>query len=443
MARIALDAFYHAPPATAIGGLVSGAFAFNTGRYSPNDFSHPNGLSHLAAALAADGHELRPLGEPYTDGSLADVDILVSANPDYPSYPGSSPHRWTPEAVDALERFVRRGGGVLLLVNSFLSRPDFWEENFDLERVALLFDRLGVCWDPNYMSSADIIEPAQADGRTIGYGQGGRVLGSLPAGLEPLLTYEGMVYGFRARIGGGTIVVLGDAGMISNGLLCFPGFENLAFFRDLVTGMRPAWERGWSGGWTLARAGNVSAGPTPDVEPIFRRLRPDAVWTETFHYRNMVWESHETLASGDAVAAALPIAALPIAAPAGVRGTLKAALRWQRLDSVEPGPAVPVDLTVRSTRTGDDVEDLWITGRAESTTLAWTDICGLREWTDRGTTLVRVCLVFDQRLTLVDGRLRAARWHQGQIAYAVNPAAAHYGYEIVVSSAQGVIAPTV
>ena len=436
MARIALDAFYHAPPATAIGGLVSGAFAFNTGRYSPNDFSHPNGLSHLAAALAADGHDLRPLGEAYTDGSLADVDILISANPDYPGYPGSSPHRWTPAAVDTLERFVRRGGGMLLLVNSFLSRPDFWEENFDLERVALLFDRLGVRWDTDYMSSADIIEPAQADGRVIGYGQGGRVLGSLPAGVDPLLTYQGMVYGFRARLGGGSIVVLGDAGMISNGLVCFPGFENLGFFRDLVARMRPAWERGWSGAWTLATAGNVSAGPTPDVEPVFRRLRPDAAWSETYHYRNMTWENHETLVSGDSVAAALPVAVA-----AGASGTLTGDLHWQRLDSAEPGPGIPVALTVRSTKTGD-IEDLHITGRAESTSLAWTDLCALREWTDRGTKLVRVCLVFDQRVTLVDGRLRAARWHAGQIAYAVDPGAAHYGYEIVVSSAQGVVAPS-
>jgi hypothetical protein len=39
MARILLNAFYHAPPGTAIGGLVSGALAFNTGRYSPSDFA--------------------------------------------------------------------------------------------------------------------------------------------------------------------------------------------------------------------------------------------------------------------------------------------------------------------------------------------------------------------------------------------------------------------
>jgi hypothetical protein len=436
MARILLDAFYHAAPGTAIGGLVSGAFAFNTGRYSPDDFAHPNGLSHLAATLTADGHELRQLGEPYADASLADADILISANPDYPSYPGSSPHRWTPAAVDALERFVRRGGGLLLLVNSFLSRPDFWEENFDLERVALLFGRLGVRWDPDYMSSADIIEPAQGAGRVIGYGQGGRVLGPLPAGAEPLLTYQGMVYGFRVRLGAGSIVVLGDAGMISNGLVCFPGFENLAFFRDLVAEMRPAWERGWPGAWTMTRSGNVSAAPTPEVEPIFRSLRPDATWSETYHYRNLTWERRHDLATGEEAAAALPV---PVAAGGG--GTLTARLAWQRLDSDAPGPAVPVEVTVRSTRTGD-VEDVRFSGRAESTALRWADLCGLDQWNRRGTTLERVCLVFEQRITLVHGRLRAARWHLGQIAYARNPGAAHYGYEIVVSSDQGVIAPS-
>jgi hypothetical protein len=436
MARVLLDTFYHSPPTTGIGGLIAGAFAVNTGRYSPNDFAHPNGLSHLAAAMAADGHELRPLHEPYTDDSLADADILISANPDYPGYAGSSPYRWTPAAVDALERFVRRGGGVLLLVNSFLSRPDFWEENFDLERVTLLFERLGVRWDPNYMSSADIIEPARAGGRIIGYGQGGRVLGPLPDGVEPILTYEGMVYGFRARLGTGSIVVMGDAGLISNGLVNFPGFDNLAFLRQLIGDLAPAWEHGWNGRWLASRAGNVSGGPTIEMQPLFRRLRPDAEWIETYHYRNLVWENR-SLVSLDDVLATLPVGL----ETARTAGRITASLTWQRIDSTTPGPVVPVDLVTRTSRSGD-VEDITISGRTESMTLHWPDLCSLPEWIDRPSRLARVSLVFEERLTVLAGRLRAARWHQGQLAYAHDASAAHYGYEIVVSSEQAVFAPS-
>jgi len=73
--------------------------------------------------------------------------------------------------------FLNRGGGVLLLINSFLSRPDFWEENFDRERIGLLLDRLGIEWDDNYMSNDSIIEPAASAQYKVGYGQGGRVKG--------------------------------------------------------------------------------------------------------------------------------------------------------------------------------------------------------------------------------------------------------------------------
>jgi hypothetical protein len=436
MARILIDQFYHSPPDITIGPLVAGAFNFNTGRYAPSDFSHPNGLSHLAAALAADGHDLRPLAAPYTDATLADADIVLAANPDYPVYPSSSPHRWTPLAVDALERFVRRGGGLLLLVNSFLSRPDFWEENFDLERVSLLFDRLGVHWDSDYMSSADIIEPAQTpEGRTIGYGQGGRVRGSLPAGVEPLLTYNGMTYGFRASVGSGAIVVLGDAGLISNGLVCFPGFDNLAYLRDLVGDLVPAWEGGWRGEWTVTEAGSVSAGPTPELEGLFRSLRPVADWSATFHYRHLTWARRATISGPDAVAR------LPIAPTLRHAATWNVRLPMQRLDTDEAGPPIEITLTERATEGPDGVVDAVASGRAVLEGLAWTDLCGLDGWTKRASQLEHVAVVFEQRSTLVRGELRAASWNQGQLVYARNTEAAHYGYEIVASSRHGAVAP--
>jgi hypothetical protein len=436
MARIVVDAFYHAPPETTIGSLIAGAFAQNTGRYMPHDLAHPNGLSHLAAALAADGHELRLLTEPYTDASLADADIVLSANPDYPVYPSSSPHRWTPAAVDSLERFVRRGGGLLLLVNSFLSRPDVWEENFDLERVSLLFDRVGLHWDANYMSSADIIEPATGLGRTIGYGQGGRVRGDLPAGMEPVLTYQGMTYGVRTKLDAGSIVVLGDAGLASNGLVSFPGYENLTFVLELVEAMRPAWERGWQGPWTTTRSGSVSMAPARSVEPLFRALRPAATWSETFHYRHLTWDARETVPTLETVLADAPVRLDLIHA-----GSFTAEVALQRLDSDVPGPKHPIAFAGRRVLNGD-VTDVHVLGRADLTGAVWADVCGQSGWIGRGTNLERISVVVDQRVTFVAGELRSARWQSGQLIYARTTEAAHYGYEIVVSSERFVVAPT-
>jgi hypothetical protein len=131
MPRLLFDAFYHMMPGHRVGRHIAvGGYAVNFGRYTPGDCFHPNGLAYLHADLA-DRFDLRLLTAPYTAAALFDADVLLVANPDYPLYEGASPHRWTPADVEELLAFARRGGGVLLLVNSFLSRPDYWEENFD------------------------------------------------------------------------------------------------------------------------------------------------------------------------------------------------------------------------------------------------------------------------------------------------------------------------
>src|SRR5688500_14047311 len=105
MAHILLDAFHHMPPGHRVGPhIVVGGYQTNYGRYFPGDLYHPNGLCALEADLAPD-HPVRLLNEPFTDASLFDADVLLALNPDYPLYEGSSPHRWTPDDVDALLRF--------------------------------------------------------------------------------------------------------------------------------------------------------------------------------------------------------------------------------------------------------------------------------------------------------------------------------------------------
>ena len=44
-------------------------------------------------------------------------------------------------------------------------------------------------------------------------------------------------------VGKGKLIVLGDAGLVSNGLFCFPGFDNAAFIQDVFRRLRPAWTK--------------------------------------------------------------------------------------------------------------------------------------------------------------------------------------------------------
>ncbi|MFA6111710.1 MAG: hypothetical protein WDA75_23360, partial [Candidatus Latescibacterota bacterium] len=420
-------------------------YVANHGRYTPGDVYHPNGLAMLEADLAVE-HELRLLNEPLSPASLFDADLLLAVNPDYPLYEGASPYRWTPEDVDAILAFLDRGGGVLLMVNSFLSRPDFWEENFDLERVSLLFDRLGIRWDPNYMSSDDRIEPARSggdpglEGFTVGYGQGGRVLGDrLPSGFEPLLTYQGMIYGFTGKVGSGRLAVMGDTGLISNGLLCFPGFDNAAFLGRLFPLLCPTWGDGAADRWDLRRYGHLSGCPSTQslTEEALRNLRPQATWMVDHHYRHLYWDQEERKDAGAEVWQAVPV---EIAALADAnRATVP--LRWLRLDSDDPGAEVDLELSVR-TRQSHQGADLHAIGRVCGQDLPWAAVSRNPEALAVAGQLEQVHLVFQLDAVLdQDGRPRAARWRIGQIAYARDARAAHYGWTILLSSASGAIAP--
>jgi hypothetical protein len=439
MTRILYDAFHHMMPGHRIGeNIIVGGYAVNFGRYSPGDCHHPNGLTYLHADLAPD-FELRLLNEPYSDRSLSEADILLVTNPDYPLYEGVSPHRWTPQDVDALMRFMERGGGLLLMVNSFLSRPDYWEENFDYERVSLLFDRLGVRWDPNYMSDDKMIERAAAGNYRIGYGQGGRVLGKLPKGMKPLITYKDFVYGFEGPVGRGHLAVIGDTGTLSNGLMCFPGFDNAAFFNALIRRLRPAWSRAGARRWDFKRYGHISNAPsrTGLNEDMVRRLRPAAAWMEDHHYRHLAWDAESAAALDARVWERLPIklAALKTS------GALKARLNLVALDTDRPGAPCTIPLTVARTQSPGGT-DLHVIGRTKFTGLSLSDICANPELLAAIGKLEFVHTAFEMRAVLDErGRGKSARWSQSQIVYARSPRAGHYGYEILLHSTNGIILP--
>jgi hypothetical protein len=439
--RILRDSFFHMPPGNRIGRHVAtGGYVVNVGRYSLGDCYHPNGLAFLEAELA-DEYSFANLQEPYSAASLSGADILLITNPDYPLYQGASPHRWTPEDVDALLAFVERGGGVLLMVNSFLSRPDFWEENFDLERVNMLFKRLGVQWDDNFMSDDSIIEPAQSGSQCVGYGQGGRVLQGrrLPDGAEPLLTYQGNIYGFLIRVGVGKLAVLGDTGMMSNGLVCFPGFENTAFMRDVLDRIRPAWCGGNPPQMACLKHWHISAAPSANGlnETTLRALRPKATWRIDHHYRHLVWEEPAQCVASEVAQTCLPLDLGRIAE----QDLVEIPLHWVKLDGDLSGPVVPIRLRVHR-RQNDHGTELHILGRTVSRDLNWSELCQNEAFLSNAGRLTEAHVVFEARILLDRAHaLRSARWQQGQIFYAQSAQSLHYGYEIVLSSASGVISP--
>jgi hypothetical protein len=442
MIRILLDAFYHMMPGHRIGDQIAvGGYQTNFGRYTPGDCYHPNGLSFLHADLAG-RYDLKLLNQPYSDASLFDADILMITNPDYPLYAGSSPYRWTPKDVDALMRFVERGGGVLLAVNSFLSRPDFWEENFDIERVSLLFDRLGIRWDPNYMSRDDIIEPAASGKLCVGYGQGGRVIGNtFPENIKPLLTYENNIYGLEVRIGAGKLVIVGDTGMLSNGLICFPGFENATFIKEVLEKLTPAWCSKGPEQFEYLTYSTISGSPSKTglTEDHLRGLRPAATWTVDHHYRHLTWQDPRVVAGRDAIWRNLLVNLDSLTNSSKV----SCPLRWVSIDRDQPGPEFTMDLVVSPVRQPDGT-DFHIIGRAQTDQVTWADLCQDPQVIQAGGKLEKLHGVFEMRLVL-DGQRRPvrAKWSQGQILYAKSTKALHYGYEILLNSKSGLIVPKV
>jgi len=442
MQRILLDSFFHMMPGHRLSrNIYTGGYRTNFGRYSPFDVYHPNGASMLHADLLA-SHDVRFLNQPFCEMSLAEADILLVPNPDYPLYEGASPYRIDAPDVDALLNFLNRGGSVILMINSFLSRSDFWEENFDLERVTPLLDRLGVKWDHNFMSDDNTILPAKHGGMTVGYGQGGRVQGgSLPAGATPLLTCDGEMFGFVMKKGQGKLAIVGDAGLVSNGLYHFPGFDNAAFLAKLFRDMSPAWAGGPAKHFECLEFGHVSCGTSEQgiSEKLFKTLRPRARFEIDHHYRHLTFEDKPAIVAAHEVATRLPLS-LDVAA-----GKKSAMGRFSFVNVCDGRGTAPLEITLNVAEKESEIgTDYLISGTHVSEKVTWIDIGADPVAFDAIGQLVRVNMIVQIMAgTHPDGSLRYYSMKQGQILYDRNSKNTHYGFDILLCSRNVVYAPTV
>ena len=441
MKRIIFDSFYHMMPGHRLSRNISvGGYRTNYGRYSPFDAYHPNGSSMLFSDLLA-AFDFKFLNQPYSEMTLAEADILVIPNPDYPLYEGASPYRLDEPDVQALINFLSRGGSVILMINSFLSRSDFWEENFDFERITPFFDRLGIKWDHNFMSDENRILPSESGNYTVGYGQGGRVLGAkLPDGAQPLLTFEGDVFGFLMKAGTGKLAVVGDAGLVSNGLYHFPGFENDAFLLKLFEDMSPAWCTDSAKAFEYFEFGHSSCGTSEQgiTEKIFKSLRPGARFEIDHHYRHLTFEGKPMVISKEDAAGRLPVKLEDAAGKKSVMG------KFTYVNVCNGFGTSSFDLKLNIAEKKSEIgTDYIITGNIVNENAKWEDIGADPVIFGKIGELLRVNTVVQILSgTDPDGTLKYYTMKQGQIIYIRNTNNAHYGFDILLGSKNMVISPS-
>jgi len=319
------------------------------------------------------------LQSPISEMSLAEADILMTPNPDYPLYEGASPYRIDAQGIDAVVNFLQRGGRVL--------------------------------------SAA------------------------LPVGAQPLLTFEGDVFGFSVKVGKGKLAVIGDAGVVSNGLYHFPGSDNSAFPVSLFNDMSPASGTARPPVFEVFEFGHLSCATSEHgtAEKIFKTLRPQARFSIDHHYRHL---THESAAVPAPVAEALR--KLPVGLDELAKGkALKAKFHFINISDGHSTSPFDMPLTVWA-KTSEMGTDYIVVGASVNEGLSWKDIGADPAVFSSIGELARVNTVVQILAgTHPDGSLRYYTAKQGQIFYDRNARNPHYGFDILLGSRNLTISPTV
>lgn len=149
--KVLMDYYHHVKPRTRIGEhIVSGAWATNVGRYGFNDFGHTNSFDPLFRALKWD-FALHLHDQPFTAEALEDADVVWIFNPDTRELVKDIPII-SDEEIDALDKFVRAGGSMVVMVNS----GGHDSEKFESVQLRKLMHRFGLDWNDDDTRYSDI-----------------------------------------------------------------------------------------------------------------------------------------------------------------------------------------------------------------------------------------------------------------------------------------------
>lgn len=202
-------------------------------RYLP-DGTYSNVLQRLRSEF-----DVRIHGEPLTTKTVSGVKVLLIANPsDKAVGANPPPHHFATEDIDALTSFVKNGGGLIVMGNQE-------NHNLEIEDTNRLLSRFGIQFTNLYTDAKKLMLPKSAP--VIGGLHWAYYTGNLlvldskhPARPRALAANDLMVKPLggprdqagalmaAAELGLGRVVVVTDAGWISNDALSGKGVGSVA-----------------------------------------------------------------------------------------------------------------------------------------------------------------------------------------------------------------------
>jgi hypothetical protein len=215
--------------------------------------AHPGDSSYALAAelLRGRGFTVGALSEgALADGALNDVDLLVIAHPSEPKWErttGLGSPRFTGEELEAIENFVRGGGGLIVLGET---EQDKYGNNVNelLERFEI---RLRNDTVQDYERSVDAPSWVLADLSSHRRGRGGDVLARVTdicfyrattietsngavtlASTSPSASTPGEALLVTTEAGNGRVVVLADSDLFGDD--CIESFDHIALWENLA-----------------------------------------------------------------------------------------------------------------------------------------------------------------------------------------------------------------
>jgi unsaturated rhamnogalacturonyl hydrolase len=304
------DLYHHLPPEN-----DQGSYESSRGRYTWFDRTHPNGFSSLRLELIRNGFDVASTTREILPETLKGVDVFLLVHPDSQKYL-DRPNLISQRDVAALRDFVRSGGGLMIITNSY-GDPDWPKEDFELEHTNLLAREFGVQFRGDQTGHVDITIPNGnsflTNAKRFHYGNGCtlQILPKTEAEVQVVLDYQGKPIIALSQLGKGKALFIGDSGSWGNGNIYRPGCYNaeiaVALFKLIAPKKKSLVDDG-------RRIELVKKAPSlPNYEVIVRRtvgsvktlelmdqLNQTSTRQQLNHYTNQTWSFRLDMAASSA-----------------------------------------------------------------------------------------------------------------------------------------------